>query len=710
MLKNRKAYLISLAAGGALLFVPLLRDLHFESAMLAAIIGCYWASFKASRSRLPDHDLLIASRILSYLYTAAVPLLIYALINGCLTFDGFGFWIFTPAPSVFLGVATGRLCRMLRLPAPGLLSFLILSLFSVGILIWQFTSFPQVYFFNHVWGYWPGPIYDESVVLSVNYLLFRFITLLWVLVLWILPVWSDNSTKKWVFILSFVSLLFSYLNYSELGFITPEEKIRDQLGSAIQTEHFNIYYSKEYFDEKEISLQALKHEFYLHKTLAELDMTWPEGRTINSYLYPNAWKKKDLVGAKFTSYVPVWLEQDQLHIAKQQLNAVLHHEIVHVVSKQFGNELFNGSRSTGLIEGLAEAIAKDASQQSTLHQIVAAQEPLPTADEIRSTLSPIGFYSGAGAISYTTMGSFTRFLLDQYPARLLKMSYPKGDLRPVYEKDIDSLVAEWHRVLRDTPVDSTDRSVSELIFAQRSLFEKSCPHNIPQRLRLWDSYRYNLAESDTVLADKIMDDLFHIDTDNPLIKAEWARTKLRKAGSQQVIDQLDDPDSLLTLKVLLTDAYYMNGDRDQARTMLQSMADEIRNSKDLTFRYTLDMRSDSLNWSHHLDRRYRNELPDSSVFLQLSLPNKVLSLQKALELNNERKMIQYSTHLLNEYIPDYFFGTIVGHVDQLIYLKNSELARDWIHKLKKDDLRARYRERLVLLEDWFRFRIGVTGS
>ena len=99
------------------------------------------------------------------------------------------------------------------------------------------------------------------------------------------------------------------------------------------------------------------------------------------YIYANEWQKKELVGAKETSYVPIWLTKDQLHIAHNHLASVLEHELVHVVAKDFGNLLFNGSWNIALIEGLAEAVTQGASQHSTLNELVAAQPEFPPIEK-----------------------------------------------------------------------------------------------------------------------------------------------------------------------------------------------------------------------------------------------------------------------------------------------------------------------------------------
>ncbi|HBQ60275.1 MAG TPA: hypothetical protein DD671_11810, partial [Balneolaceae bacterium] len=305
---------------------------------------------------------------------------------------------------------------------------------------------------------------------------------------------------------------------------------------------------------------------------------WPEGRKIESYLYAHAWQKKKITGAKFTSYVPIWLEQDQLHIAKQQLDRVLKHELVHVISKQFGNNLFNGSWSIGLIEGLAEGIAKDASPRSTLHQIVAAEKPFPSAEEMRSGLSFWGFYGSAGAISYTTAGSFVEYLLNEFSVQPLKKIYTGADFESAYRTSFEELISGWHQTLAQTELDSVDQQVSEFIFAQRSLFQKECPHSITQELQLWDDYRFHLADRDTTSAHQVLDKLHHITPKNGLVKDEWARTQLHQQKYEEATNAITPNDTLLTLQVLKADALFLNRGFASADSLLQTIAPDIQHS------------------------------------------------------------------------------------------------------------------------------------
>lgn len=702
MLKKALPYLIPVLLGIALLPVPLLRDFHFESAALAAVIGCFWASLRAAKA-VSDKDFFHSLKVLGFLYLGGLPLFITSLFTGCLTFDGFGFWIFIPLPSVFLGTAIGRIMRTYKFPFPGLFTVGVLLFCGVGVWVIEFFSFPQVYFYNHIWGIWPGPIYDEAVQLSGSFLYFRWITFLWIVLLWMLPNWSQNLQTKFITGLALISLLFSYLNLDEAGIISPRESIKARLGAVHQTKHFDLYFDKDFYTPAEIQYWAAKHEFYFREINDLLNMEWPKDWKIESFLYAHAWQKKKITGAKFTSYVPIWLEQDQLHIAKQQLEGVLKHEMVHVLSKQFGNDLFNGSRSIGLIEGLAEAIAKDASSQSTLHQIVAAEKPYPSAEDMQSALSFSGFYSSAGAISYTTAGSFVEYLLSNYSTDTFKKGYASADLSSAYDTSFSALVNSWHQTLDSTALDSVDQQVSEFIFAQRSLFEKNCPHSISKEMKLWDEYRFLLTDQDTAAAYQKLDDLYRLFPQNHLVKDAWVRAQLMRGNYEQASDAITPKDSLLGLQVLKADALFLAGQIQKADSILDHISPKIQQSEARNFRFTLQLRADSVQWKYHIQRRYQNIFPDNSAFVELNLPNRMLSLNKALMENRESLTRLYATLLLDHNPDSHWFNIYETTIDRLAFWGAFDAAEQWIDLVDKESLRLRYKERLEEQRKWLRF-------
>lgn len=689
-------------AGILILAVPLLRDFHFESAMLVALAGSIWAAVSASQFT-PSSDFFRALRILGIGYLFGLPLFLYALFTGCLSLDGIGFWLFIPGPSIFLGQAIGKLIRELKLPLPKTLSVLSITFIAFGIWIIEFFTLPQVYFFNHIWGIWPGPIYDEVVRLDGSFIFFRWITFLWIILLWLLPEWNKTSQNKLLLSLVIPSLLLCYLNLDEMGVITSREHLKGVLSRHIQTPHFDLYYDPVAFSSDEADYWALKHEFHFYQITNILNIKWPEGRKIESYLYGNPWQKKKLVGAKFTSYVPIWLEQDQLHIARQQLGGTLKHELVHVISKQFGNQLFHGSWSIGMIEGLAEAIAKDASPQSTLEQIIAAEPPYPTHQEMRRAFSNFGFYSKASSISYTTAGAFTKFLLQQYSPEAFKSAYPNLNFEYAYGVPFDTLVSRWKKTLPPVKIDSVDRQVSEFIYAQRSLFQQTCPHTVSRPLQLWDDYLYYEAIGDSARSITTIEALYRLDKDNLLVKREWSKLMLKSGKYRSVYDGITDSDTSLTLQLIKADALFLDGERKAAEHHLRRIKPRIEQSEALNLKYSYALRSDSLFWTAHTDRRYRNRLPELSVYEQLNYPNQILSIARAADLDQYTLLSDYSKILLGHPASADWFDIYEVMLEELIYNGAFDLSEQWLQKISSLDLRARYRERLQETKEWKAF-------
>ncbi|MGK7371536.1 MAG: hypothetical protein ACNS64_15100, partial [Candidatus Halalkalibacterium sp. M3_1C_030] len=288
--------LIPIVLGLVALEIPLLCDFHIESALLAAFAGCFWAGWKASENKSKGRDISTAISILGYLYLFGMPLLVYALLTGCFSLHGLGFWILYPVPSVFFGLATGRLARIRDIPKGSFLTIMVLLSVAFGSLIIEFYSFPQVYFYNHVWGGWPGPIYDETVQVTMSLIYFRLLTLFWIVLLWNIPNITKTNYAKWMVLSSVLAMALCYTKLPELGIITPTSYLQEQLGGLRQTPHFTLYYDKNYFTEDEINLLAKEHEFYFQQISSSLELSkYPSDRKIESYLYAHPWQKKELV-------------------------------------------------------------------------------------------------------------------------------------------------------------------------------------------------------------------------------------------------------------------------------------------------------------------------------------------------------------------------------------------------------------------------------
>lgn len=464
----------------------MLRDFHWESAGMAALVVSIVAAFLAAKGS--GRSVSVLGKSSGLLIGWALPLLVYAFFTNCLSFNGTAYWLFGPFPSMFLGWAIGRLADHFQLKSRKISIMAVLLSIAILPVLVEFFIFPQLYFFNHIWGYWPGPIYDEFVPFDSRLIIFRGITFLWVLILWAIPHFFEENVYRWITILAILCIMFSYLHISNWGLIATEDRLQAELGALYETEHFKIFYSAGSVDYKTLEEWESRHEEHLIEisNVLDIDHRRYHSHKIHSYVYQDVTQKKKLTGAGQTSYVPVWINQDQMHIARDHLERVLKHELTHIVAKHFGN-WFGASTSIGLVEGLAVAVDPDR-YRSTVDQLVAARKDVPDVVEIRRLFSPAGFYAVAGPISYVVSGSFVKYLLENYSVEKFKSAYRTGNIERAFAPHtLEELTASWHQYLATVEVGEEDQRRSVALFRTESIFQKPCPRVDRQR-RLRDQF------------------------------------------------------------------------------------------------------------------------------------------------------------------------------------------------------------------------------
>ncbi|MFU8861590.1 MAG: hypothetical protein ACNA8K_14325 [Cyclonatronaceae bacterium] len=602
-------YALSLLAGCLVLFIPLVRDLHIESALLAAVAGCLIAVIHAARSHRST-DLRRVGGLVTVVYTAGFPLLIYALLVGCYSFHGLGFWIFYPSFSILFGYSITRYFRITGFRRPALWGYTIILAVGLGGFILELYTLPQVYFHNHVWGGWPGPIYDEDVRLGTSVIFFRSITLSWVVLLWVFPDIKNSRIHLFLAGAMIINLALSYTRLAENGVISPREWIQGELGGYHATDHFDIYYDPAAYTGEELMVIAAWHEFHLADLTASLGID-PDYRSnrIESYLYAHPWQKKKMTGAKFTSYVPVWQNTDQMHIAKPAITPSLRHELVHVVAKQFGNRLLNASWSIGLVEGLAVALDVRRNGIATTDQLVASSKPYPDAAGMRSAFSVTGFYGGRSSVNYTTSGSFVRFLLNEYPGESFREAYRTGRIEHAYSASMEELVARWHEFLDTVEYDDTQREAAEALFAVPSIFEKPCPHLVTKAFRNFDNYRLHLSEGDTLTALASLETAMRLQPENDRLWSTWTYHKLTAALFEDVYkSDIRSYSNYAPLRLQQADALILAAKYEEAEQLLQVVLTDTTLSG-RSVQSGAAQRADMTDWEKRLRAVYRfNEL------------------------------------------------------------------------------------------------------
>ena len=568
--RNRLLFLAgSVGLGCVLLLFPLVRSFHLDSALVAGTIGAFAGAWMAARPGARDRDVLLLT---GFVYAVSIPLIIRDGLTGCLSTDGAAFWLFIPLFSVFFGFSTGRAIRYLGLPLPRLTSVVFIFAVAAGGVLLSMYFLPQLFFFNHVFGYWPGAIYDQNVLFPARMILYRFITLGWIAAFWLIPhLRGPDGLLKGFFALILLSISLNYLLAVQHGIISPESRIRAGLGGSHQTEHFHLYYSKSDFHPHEVAFLGRLHEFHFQELTDTLGIRWPEGERIRSYLYGDEWQMQQYTGAKGVSYVPVWNRHPQMHMRKSALDGTLRHELVHVVARQFGNRLLNASWSIGLVEGLAVALAPASSTRLTFDQMVVSNDAFYSREELERLFSFTGFYRETGPAAYAVSGSFVATLLQEYPVEHFKEAYRRSSLHSGYGDRLGDAVTDWHHKVAGVTVTEDEEVLAQALFTTPSLFDERCPRTWTPVQRKRDAFRLALARGDSVRAVALLEDVLDAEPRWEAGWMQWMQLRLEAGYPETTAEEFtaatEEHPGLMEhplLRVRLADAYMAAGRRERA--------------------------------------------------------------------------------------------------------------------------------------------------
>jgi hypothetical protein len=366
--------------------------------------------------------------------------------------------------------------------------------------LWRFYSAPPAFVYSALIGYYPGNLYDENVQLGATLVWSRLDVAAWVVTfVALVAVYLDvprfrvsraarPGGRRWAPTLVALGGLAVALGLhhesATLGFAIEAEDIQAVLDGRIETAHFIIHYARTPEIEKDIQLIAEDHEFRYAQDVATLGAA-PEGK-LRSYYFANAEQKARWMGARHVEMAKPW--RREIYIDDSAFpHRALRHEIAHAVASAFGDPIFGVAMrdgvlaNPGLIEGLAVATDWPGDGPLTPHEQVRALQVLGFEPSIRELFS-LGFLASSSARSYTTAGSFVRYLLDQYGADKLRALYRSSDdFTGVYGESIDQLDSEWRAVIAKIVLPPGTTEALRERFRGGGVFSRPCPHAIAAR-------------------------------------------------------------------------------------------------------------------------------------------------------------------------------------------------------------------------------------
>ncbi len=536
-----------------LLFLPLTNIFGYEfsafnSLLLSFLSGIYTIillkklnAVEANKNKLVKY---LSMAFSAFLFFPAVISIIHSLFTiNCSLCDGIQFYFSLTVPSVLIGSSLGFFTKVTgkRL---AILKFILLYISILLIPLFEFYFNPQIFFYNPLFGYYPGTIYDEGLSVDLKLLIYRSLNIIFFLLLFYFSqkIYNNSSkiSKRLFFILTFfIPSLFIYLS-PQFGYSTNINRMTSYLNKEIDTPHFKIHYS-EGIDENLMKSIALHHEYYYGQIAFYFRVRLNE--KINSFVFKDSHQKKVLLGTENADIAKPWLHQ--CFTVYDNYDATLRHEIAHVISSKFGAGVFKVAENINpsLIEGVAVA-ADPFYAEYNIHYMAALAYKNGFKINIKNLFSGYSFLTNASSLSYIYAGSFVKYLIDRYGVGKMKNLYSDIDFIKVYNKPVKELESEYYKYIETIP--ANNQNSAYYFFGRQSIFSKVCPRYISSRLKDgWEQYQLKKYSE----AKKIFQEILNVSNNYSALVG--LANSLNELGSKNEAAKLLK-ENLITLKTQLT--------------------------------------------------------------------------------------------------------------------------------------------------------------
>ncbi|MFA5806510.1 MAG: hypothetical protein WC879_17905, partial [Melioribacteraceae bacterium] len=485
------SYGIGLNLSGFLIFVliiinlflttlPLTNTLGYESSVINGILLFLSSGFigiklskKGNNKKFID---LIIENKKTFLIINTLPFIISLIssiiVSKCPITDGVLFYLTITIPASFFGLATGFFSAALS-KKYSILFFLLLFFLILLSAALEFFIYPQIYFYNSIFGFYPGTIYDEDLSVDRILIAYRIFNLAFFIGLVSISEYlsGKNKINKILACLLLITIIvtFSYLKPT-LQFATDINRLETNLSKSILTESFQIHFSPA-MSQREAEYAAILHEYYLDQIKINLKMS--TNHKIDSYIFRDRNQKRILLGAGNADIAKPWLYQ--IYLNSSNYEETLKHELVHVLGGEFGTTIFRiaDNFSPSMIEGFAMAIENN-DDGYPVHYLAKLAYQAGYKFPVNELFSGLNFFTKTSSISYIYSGSFIKYLSDKYGVEKIKKLYGDSDFTKIYGKNISTFALEYDAFLKNYQIDF-NKYKAQLYFGGTTIFKKYCP-------------------------------------------------------------------------------------------------------------------------------------------------------------------------------------------------------------------------------------------
>ena len=524
----RRGFLAMVLVGPVAAFIPLAGHLGYEFAALLALVavpastaiglGLMNRRLSQGRAGLRTTGEAMALASAGVVAAALLMALVGLVRPACEPGRGLLLVGLLAWPSALLSAGLGALARRYAgtLGRGTGLSAAILAT-SLGTSLWPLYAGPSFFAYDPFFGYFPGPLYDESVFIDGPLLAFRALTLVWTGLLLLAAHAGDKEGRRasrlgWATAVLALALLAASPWLGEaLGYRASDARTARLLGGERRVDGLELHYPAEW-SPREVERFVADARFQASEVASALRIQ--PSHTVRVWMYRSAEEKRRLTGAGATSFTKPWRHEVHVH-ASGLPHPVLRHELVHA----FGAEIAGGPfgvpgglfPSSPLVEGFAVAF-DDEPDELTVAQWARSMHDRGLAPDVGVLLSASGFLSAAPARAYTYAGAFLRDLRDRFGLPAVLDLYRHGDLSRLGEPS--ELVAAFEQRLATVAVGPEELAAAERRYSGRGLAQRACGR---ESARLVDEAHTRSARHDAAGAVALLSEACALDPDDPAL-------------------------------------------------------------------------------------------------------------------------------------------------------------------------------------------------